>query len=142
MDVKGLLGTTTNDLKGLVLKATSCIALVTVNPWWVVVRTTSIGPVPVHAVGTSSWLRNIHRPAGQHMPNAPTQKVLPMRLQQSPRQLHCQLQHKWVDRAPATKPNAAALPTALSLHDVAFTRAVISKRCRCCQPSHAYVGLH
>ena len=48
MDVKGLLGTTTNDHKGLVLKATSCIALVANTPWWVVVRTTSIGPAPIY----------------------------------------------------------------------------------------------
>ena len=57
MDVKGSLGTTTNDHKRKLVALHWLLFLL--------------------AVGTSSCLRNIPKPTRQHMPNMPTQMCCP-----------------------------------------------------------------
>ena len=54
--------------------------------------------------------------------------VLPMRLQQSPRPLHCQLQHKCVAHAPATKPKISHCRRLHPAHPGAHRKLVLAYR--------------
>jgi len=54
--------------------------------------------------------------------------VLPMRLQQSPRPLHCQLQHKCVAHAPATKPKISHCRRLHPVHPGAHRKLVLAYR--------------